>query len=103
VPASRVRGRERPDGRLRREHGCRERRILVVSTFAATAVQDLVLVDTPHDIVDPWGAFLVSSDPSVVEVVDDVNIRTPGVGVVELGIRTDGGTYYPLYRVTVTE
>lgn len=75
----------------------------VVRTFDATVGEKLTLIHVPHIIVESWGDWLVSSDESVIEVLDDVTIRTVGAGSAELRIRTDAGMERPLYRVTVTE
>jgi hypothetical protein len=63
-------------------------------------------LDVPHRIVESWADTLVSSDPEVVQVLDDTTVRTKRIGTATLSIATDvmsngkpDGT--ELYRVIV--
>lgn len=75
----------------------------VIRMFTAEVGERLTLIHVPHIVVESWADHLVSSDPSVVEVLDDVTIRTVGAGSADLRIATDDGTERTLYRVTVTD
>lgn len=46
-------------------------------------------LDVPHRIVESWADTLVSSDPAIVEVLDDTRVRTKRIGTATLGIATD--------------
>lgn len=59
-------------------------------------------LDVPVRLSESWGETLVSSNPEVVQVVDDGEVRTGEPGTATLSVRNDTGQSVRMFEVTVT-